>query len=76
MPITVAFPGVHLAGQTSPCFSTYWKACKSRRVSSTFLPTGASLIEECLNTPLSSIKNVPRRETPFNPSFSFSTKTP
>ena len=72
----MAFPGVHLAGQTSPCLSTYCKACKSLRVSSTFLPTGASLIEECLKTPLSSIIHVPLKEIPFNPSASFSTKTP
>ncbi len=41
----VAEPGVQLAGQTSSGLDwTYWNACRRRRVSSTFLPTGRLLM--------------------------------
>ena len=45
--LTVAEPGFHSAGQTSPCWSVYWKACTSRIVSSTDRPTGKSFMVIC-----------------------------
>jgi hypothetical protein len=40
-----------LAGQTSPCFSTNWKALTNLKVSSTDRPTGKSFTVICLKTP-------------------------
>lgn len=46
----------------SPCLSVYWKACTSRNVSSTDLPTGRSFMVICLRMPLSSMMKRPLRE--------------
>ena len=58
----VLAPGFQFAGHTSPCSSTYWKAFTSLRVSSGFLPTGKSLMDECLRIPDLSMMNVPRKD--------------
>ncbi|PWA25644.1 hypothetical protein CCH79_00001331, partial [Gambusia affinis] len=42
--LTVGDFGVQLAGQTSPCVSTNWKAFTRRSVSSTLRPTGSDAI--------------------------------
>ena len=39
-----SWPAFQLAGQTSPYFSTNWKASINRSASSTLRPTGRSLI--------------------------------
>src|ERR1035438_4405344 len=48
-------PGFQSAGQTSPCSSTYWKAWRTRSVSSTDRPTAVLLSVACWTTPSGSM---------------------
>jgi hypothetical protein len=52
---SVAAPGFHFEGQTSPLTSANLNAYTSLRISSTFLPTGKSPTDIYLRIPLSSI---------------------
>lgn len=63
--LTVSAPGFHPAGHTSPCLSVYFKACTSRKVSSTDRPTGKSLTVICRRVPLSSMINRPLKTETF-----------
>lgn len=48
----------------SPCLSLNWKAFTSLKISSTDLPTGKSLTDECLIIPFPSIIKRPRSGIP------------
>src|ERR1035441_7418111 len=66
-------PGFQSAGQTSPCSSTYWKAWRTRSVSSTDRPTAVLLIVACWTTPSGSMMKRPRSAIlPFSASTSYS----
>ena len=51
----------------SPCLSVNWKACTSRRVSSTERPTGRSLMVIWRRLPLSSMMNRPLKKESKTP---------
>lgn len=69
--LMVAAPGVQLHGKTVPFLSVHWKPSTNLKASSTFLPTGKSLMVMCLTVPFGSMMNRPLKAIP-----SSSIKTP